>query len=83
MCLKHFTEKGTEDKWRRLTQLVVEELPAVCLQVKHTMPSKQRFLEYWESWGLAEQLGSLGHPSVCMRKINYCTREPSKGEAAQ
>lgn len=49
-------------KWRQLTQLVVEELPAVYLQAKHTMPSKQRFLEYWESWVLAEQLGSLGRP---------------------
>lgn len=50
----------TENKWRQLTQLVVRELPAVYLQVKHTMPSEQRFLEYWENWGLAEQLGSLG-----------------------
>lgn len=56
-----------EDKWRQLTQLVVKELPAVYLQVKHTMPSRQRFLEYWESLGLAEQLGSLGHPPGCKK----------------
>lgn len=50
------------DKQRQLTQLVVAELPAVYLQVKHTTPSKLRCLERWESWGRTEQLCSLGHP---------------------
>ena len=63
------TKKRTENKWRRLTQLVVKELPAVYLRVKHTMPSKQRFLEYWESWALAEQLGSPGCPPGHVKKM--------------
>lgn len=62
-CLYPLPTPENRNKWIQLTQLVVEELPAAYLQVKHTMPSEQRILEYWESWGLAEQLGSPEYPT--------------------